>query len=142
MKGQVKFSKLPVAPNNISSKLMKFLLDQFLQSSKLSKQTGNIWNIIDNSITQGYGFTPYHTFIGQEKVISKNICSISETPLAIYLNARGQPSFIELYFDLPNADLNMVAIGVNDFLTDTPLGTFENRDNTTFYGALHNLIVE
>ena len=37
------------------------------------------------------------------------------------------------------ADYITVFGGVNDFIHKTPLGTFDSRDNTTFYGALHEL---
>ena len=50
-------------------------------------------------------------------------------------------SMSERYVDLPDdADLITVMGGTNDIRDGVPLGTFADRTNTTFYGALHVLL--
>ena len=46
------------------------------------------------------------------------------------------------YQDMPDADVVVVLGGSNDwYYTWTPIGTFGDRSNYTFYGALHNLVM-
>lgn len=50
-------------------------------------------------------------------------------------------SFVERFISMENnADVITVFGAANDFNRGVPLGTFQSRDNTEFYGALHNLI--
>jgi len=47
---------------------------------------------------------------------------------------------ISRYQDIPSADLIMIFMGTNDYGHETPLGTLEDTQDGTFYGALNTIV--
>ena len=113
------------------------LKKQFKYESKLKNKT---WNVLGDSITYGLGTTKtYHKIISDRTGIKVNNYGLSTSTIAAN-GWTGVQSFVERYTTMNKpADYITVFGGVNDFIHKTPLGTFDSRDNTTFYGALHEL---
>ncbi len=102
-----------------------------------------------DSITAGDGFTVaekstiiYPAIVGKKlgmKVINKAIggSAIASNPS----NETRNPMVLRYdYEDTNEADIVYIAIGTNDWAYQyTPIGTMEDREATTFYGALHLL---
>ena len=113
------------------------LKQQLKYESKLKNKT---WNVLGDSITYGLGTTKtYHQIIAERTGIEVNNYGLSTSTIAVN-GWTGVQSFVERYVSMnKTADYTTVFGGVNDFIHKTPLGTFDSRDNTTFYGALHEL---
>ena len=119
--------------------------DDFLDSLKQqlkyeSKLKNKIWNVLGDSITYGLGTTKtYHQIISDRTGIKVNNYGLSTSTIAVN-GWTGVQSFVERYTSM-NKPVDYITVfgGVNDFIHKTPLGTFDSRDNTTFYGALHEL---
>lgn len=105
-------------------------------------------NFLGDSITQGVGVSSenkiYHALLKDELNLkeAKNY-GISGTRIA------RQDDGDEKYFEdfcrraerMEDADAVVVFGGTNDFGHGTaPMGKFDDRDNYTYYGALHNLM--
>ena len=119
--------------------------DDFLDSLKKqlkyeSKLKYKTWDVLGDSITYGLGTTKtYHQIIAEKTGIKVNNYGLSTSTIAVN-GWTGVQSFVERYTTMnKTADYITVFCGVNDFIHKTPLGTFDSRDNTTFYGALHEL---
>ena len=119
--------------------------DDFLDSLKKqlkyeSKLKYKTWDVLGDSITYGLGTTKtYHQIIAEKTGIKVNNYGLSTSTIAVN-GWTGVQSFVERYTTMnKTADYITVFGGVNDFIHKTPLGTFDSRDNTTFYGALHEL---
>lgn len=114
----------------LNGKKMLFLGDSITFGVGVTNPDNIYWRrlaINDGCITKGYG--------------------ISGTRIAQNLNPSIYPEDDDLYFitRVPSmdADADVVVVfgGTNDFgHGDAPLGTMADRENTTFYGALHNLM--
>jgi lysophospholipase L1-like esterase len=77
-----------------------------------------------------------HGLCGFNTVINSGVCGSK-----IAKTSGRTDSFIERYASLDTSgDVILVMGGVNDFLFNVPLGTFNDTINTTFYGALKILI--
>ena len=119
--------------------------DDFLDSLKQqlnygSKLKNKTWNVLGDSITYGLGTTKtYHKIISDRTGIKVNNYGLSTSTIAVN-GWTGVQSFVERYLTM-NKSVDYITVfgGVNDFIHKTPLGTFDSRDNTTFYGALHEL---
>ena len=119
--------------------------DDFLDSLKQqlnygSKLKNKTWNVLGDSITYGLGTTKtYHQIISEKTGIKVNNYGLSTSTIAVN-GWTGVQSFVERYLTM-NKPVDYITVfgGVNDFIHKTPLGTFDSRDNTTFYGALHEL---
>jgi lysophospholipase L1-like esterase len=112
------------------------------QTMMTSQWKDKIWNVSLDSLTAGFGTTKsYHQYIQEDLGITTvNNYGISSTEICTS-GTSGDP-FIGRYLSMDvNADLITVLGGSNDFLHNAELGTFDSRDNSTFYGALHNLCV-
>lgn len=150
------FRDLKITQDNITNNLIDYLirvlpLDNSNNGSgntntaaPTSRWKGKKWNAVGDSITEGPNylrFTAYPTYISREKGIDMQNYGISGSTIAINSKAPGKPSFIERYSSMRQADLITIFGGTNDYGHNTPLGDFSSRDNTNFYGALHNLII-
>ena len=113
------------------------LKQQFKYESKLKNKT---WNVLGDSVTYGLGTTKtYHKIISDRTGIKVNNYGLSTSTIAVN-GWTGVQSFVERYLTMNKpADYITVFGGFNDFIHKTPLGTFDSRDNATFYGALHEL---
>ena len=119
--------------------------DDFLDSLKQqlnygSKLKNKTWDVLGDSITYGLGTTKtYHKIISDRTGIKVNNYGLSTSTIAVN-GWTGVQSFVERYTTM-NKPVDYITVfgGVNDFIHKTPLGSFESRDNTTFYGALHEL---
>ena len=115
----------------LKNKKMLFLGDSITFGVGVSDPDNIYWkrfSINDGCLTKGYG--------------------ISGTRIAANINPSIYPEDDNLYFitRVPSmdADADVVVVfgGTNDFgHGDAPLGSMTDRENTTFYGALHNLMI-
>ena len=125
--------------NILSSDVAELKASQTMMTSQWKDK---IWNVALDSLTAGFGTTKsYHQYIQEDLGITTiNNYGISSTEICTS-GTSGNP-FINRYLSMDvNADLITVLGGSNDFLHNAELGTFDSRDNSTFYGALHNLCV-
>lgn len=131
----------PVSENVVS-------LDQEVEGPKNEEVTiesqweGKIWNVAVDSVTYGFGTTKtYHQYIKEDLGIDTvNNYGVTSTEISTS-GTSGHP-FINIYLNMDaNADLITIFGGGNDFLHNCDMGTFASRDNSTFYGALHNLCI-
>ena len=100
------------------------------------------WNVLGDSITYGLGTTTtYHEILKnkysiptvRKYAVSGSQISTGGTNSA----ASSDDSFCNRYTNMDNeADLVTVLGGINDLLHKVPLGTMDDTDGTTFYGAL------
>ena len=103
-----------------------------------------IWNVIGDSISEGYNVTEaqtWHSLISSDSQfshITKYNTSLSSSAIT---DGGRVDSFIERYTQL-NADADLVTIfgGVNDYLHNMALGNKDDTVTTTFYGAINTLI--
>lgn len=114
---------------NLQGKKVAFLGDSITRGDG----TSNINNRYANVFSQMTGCEVYVDGIGGTRIAKQKIYS-------------GHPDhdkdFIGRVDNLPaDADIVVVFGGTNDFgHGDAPLGTFDDRSEYTFYGALHTLI--
>lgn len=107
-----------------------------------SNLSGLKWNVLGDSITNGYGHTPYHTFIAKNKgmALVRNY-GISGNKLATDSGGVGIPMCIRYAEMDDDADIITVMGGTNDQTYGVPLGVMSDRTVDTFYGSLHVLIL-
>ncbi len=106
-------------------------------------------NFLGDSITEGVGAsspdTCYVALMGSRYGAVCRNYGISGTRLARQTVPVGEPSFEQDFCGRveamdPDADAVVVFGGTNDFgHGDAPLGSFDDRTQDTFYGALHTL---
>ena len=108
-------------------------------------------NFLGDSITEGACLEDWNNVywmrLGRETGATVRGYGIGGTRIAPRLNPErpGEEGFAQYFGSRvasmdPDADLIVVWGGTNDFgHGDVPLGTMADRDNTTFYGALHCL---
>ena len=108
-------------------------------------------NFLGDSITEGACLDDWNNVywmrLGRETGAIVRGYGIGGTRIAPRLNPErpGEEGFAQYFGSRvagmgPDADIVVVWGGTNDFgHGDVPLGTMADRDNTTFYGALHRL---
>ena len=108
-------------------------------------------NFLGDSITEGACLEDWNNVywmrLGRETGATVRGYGIGGTRIAPRLNPErpGEEGFSQYFGSRvermdPDADIVVVWGGTNDFgHGDVPLGTIHDRDNTTFYGALHCL---
>ena len=108
-------------------------------------------NFLGDSITEGACLEDWNNVywmrLGRETGATVRGYGIGGTRIAPRLNPErpGEEGFGQYFGSRvagmdPDADIVVVWGGTNDFgHGDVPLGTIDDRDNTTFYGALHYL---
>ena len=107
-------------------------------------------NFLGDSITEGHGTSaPENIFLNRlsrATGATANNYGISGSRIARQLHPDNPDDRHERWFVTrvpemdPDADLNVVFGGTNDWgHGDAPLGTFADRTDDTFYGAMHNL---
>ena len=108
-------------------------------------------NFLGDSITEGACLEDWNNVywmrLGRETGATVRGYGIGGTRIAPRLNPErpGEEGFGQYFGSRvagmdPDADIVVVWGGTNDFgHGDVPLGTMDDRDNTTFYGALHCL---
>lgn len=109
-------------------------------------------NFLGDSITYGHGLSSskkrFTNLIAKEYGIIPRNYGISGTRIAKQINPSIKPvwdkDFISRVAEMDeDADLVVVFGGTNDFgHGDAPLGTMEDRNAYTFYGALHTLYTD
>lgn len=103
--------------------------------SKISK-----WNVLGDSITFGMGTTKtYHKYI-EEEYPNLTVINYGISGTEICKGGTHPNPMCERYAQMGDADLITVFGGVNDFLHNAPIGSFEVRNNATFYGGLRTLM--
>ena len=100
------------------------------------------WNVLGDSITYGYGVSDgkqYHQLLKSKyNIITVNNYGINSSEIASG-GSGGNPMCVR-YADMSStADLITVFGGVNDYLHNIPIGTIDDAETTTFYGALNVL---
>ena len=100
------------------------------------------WNVLGDSITYGLGTTATYHAILKDKysipTVAKYAVSGSQISTGGTNSATSSDdSFCNRYTSMDDdADLVTVFGGINDLLHRVPLGTMDDTDGTTFYGAL------
>ena len=105
-----------------------------------SKLAGKKWNAMGDSITNGYGYKPYHSWIAEDCGVTVRNYGISGNRLSTDGGPYGIPMCIRYNDMCDDADIITVMGGTNDQAHGVPLGVFTDRNVDTFYGALHVLI--
>ena len=113
-----------------------------------SENEANPWEgrsavFVGDSITAGSGTTKiYYEYLkeslGFGSVTSMGIAGSCISAASDY-NQSNQP-LINRYQDIPAADFIMIFMGTNDYGHETPLGSLEDTQDGTFYGALNVII--
>lgn len=108
---------------------------------------GKTGNFLGDSNTAGYGLTTptterFSSLIATDLGMTCNNYGVSGTKITKLSD--GDNSFTQRYLAMVNADIVFVLGGTNDYAHTTaygvaPFGTFADRMDTTFYGALHVL---
>lgn len=115
----------------LKGKKINFLGDSITQGSGVADQGNLFWKVVaarTGAVCRGYG-------IGGTR-IAKNIRPSSEPAFDAYFASRVDSMD-------PDADVIVVFGGTNDFgHGDAPLGAMPDRDENTFYGALHLLFTK
>ena len=145
--------------NNLDNKIItkSSLSDEVLSliGSGGTTPTTNKWfgktvNFIGDSITYGYGLTNYlterySTLVGDKLGMTVNNYGVSGTKIATTTNDYNG-SFTKRYLGMSDADIVFVFGGTNDYghgainsNHTAPFGTFSDRTDISFYGALHVL---
>ncbi len=110
---------------------------------KKSKWEGKKVNFLGDSITSGHGTTIIYHEIIKEKLgleIARNY-GISATRIASCKDDEDNSMSVRFSQMEDDVDLIMVFGGTNDFGHDkSPIGNFDDRCTSTFYGACHVLM--
>lgn len=109
-----------------------------LPSKARSELEGLTWNVMGDSIssTNYANSRPYWYHLAQENNMQVRNYAIS----GAWISKGGNQTISEAWETMEDeADIITVFAGTNDNLNTNPLGTMEDRTNTTFYGALHTL---
>ena len=98
---------------------------------------------VGDSITAGTGTTKtYHQFLeealGLGSVTAMGVPGSCVSAASDYSQSN-QP-LINRYQSIPSADLIVIFMGTNDYGHETPLGSMEDTQDGTFYGALNTII--
>lgn len=97
------------------------------------------WYALGDSITAGMATTKIYHQICQETMLC-NVINGGISGTEISTSGTYPTPMVERYINIPsNVNLITVFGGTNDFGHNATLGTFTNRDASTFYGALHIL---
>lgn len=118
----------------------KYILDKKinLPSKVNSELNGLTWNVMGDSISSTVYASgrPYWYHLAQEYGMQIRNYAIS----GAWISKGGNQTISEAWETMNDeADIITVFAGTNDNLNTNPLGTMEDRTNTTFYGALHVL---
>ena len=98
---------------------------------------------VGDSITAGSGTTKiYYSFLeealGFDSVTAMGVGGSCVSAYSDY--GTGNQPLINRYETIPSADLIVIFMGTNDYGHETPLGTVEDTEDGTFYGALNTII--
>ena len=133
------YQSVTVGLETLNSEVEELKISQTMMTSQWKDK---IWNVAVDSITYGFGTTKtYHQYIKEDLgIVTVNNYGVNSTEICTS-GTSGHP-FMNIYLTMDvNADLITIFGGANDFLHNCDMGTFASRDNTTFYGALHNLCI-
>ena len=108
----------------------------------------NLWSgrsavFVGDSITAGIGTTKlYYQFLEEALELgSVTAMGVSGSCISAYSDyGTGNQPLINRYQSIPSADLIVIFMGTNDYGHETPLGTAEDSQDGTFYGALNTII--
>jgi len=108
---------------DLKGKKINFLGDSITEGLRTSSEAARFSNLIAeryDAICRNYG--------------------ISGTKIALRDDEAHERAFVVRYKDMDDdADIVVVMGSTNDCGAKNPFGTFDSRDDYTFYGALHNL---
>lgn len=138
-------TKLPTAIIANETKV-KFTSDSFKQWIKKDLDVNRPlsmlkWNVLGDSITAAPDKTrSYHSILRDNENLFVRNYGISGTRIAYQAGQTNEMS--TRYTNMDNdADIVTVFGGINDMNNNITLGVMSDRVNTTFYGALHVLLV-
>ena len=100
-------------------------------------------NFLGDSITDpshSAATKKYHAYLQEMAGIVPNVYGIAGTEISTG-GTYSNPMVTRYVGMSKTAHLITVFGGINDYLHNAELGSFESRDNATFYGAVHNLCV-
>jgi len=108
----------------------------------------NLWSgrsavFVGDSITAGIGTTQiYYQYLEEALGLgSVTAMGVGGSCISAYSDygTSNQP-LINRYQNIPSADLIVIFMGTNDYGHETPLGSMEDTQDGTFYGALNTII--
>jgi len=104
-----------------------------------SNWEGKTWNAVGDSITENGMYTKLvSAYLG----LKTNNFGLASSTIAVNNSYLKNMSIYERVLDYPDADLWTIFGGVNDWLYKTPVGTINDTDPSTFYGALKAICEE
>ena len=113
------------------------------EEAEVTPWSGRSAVFVGDSITAGTGTTKtYYQFLeetlGFGSVTAMGVAGSCVSAASDY-GQSNQP-LINRYQSIPSADLIVVFMGTNDYGHETPLGSVEDTQDGTFYGALNTII--
>lgn len=124
------------------------LIQQIEEAQKVNNYKGKLYCALGDSITYGYIPRNYTGYPGQlnsyalltAKKLGMDFMNFGISGSTVAQHPSRNPMSVR-YTDLPdNADVITVMGGTNDVRNGIPLGTMNDRDNSTYYGALYVLM--
>lgn len=108
----------------------------------------NLWNgrsalFVGDSITEGIGTTKiYYQFLSETLGFSSvNAMGVAGSCISAASDyGQGNQPLINRYQKIPSTDLIVIYMGTNDYGHETPLGSVEDTQDVSFYGALNTII--
>ena len=111
-------------------------------------ETENQWNgksavFVGDSITAGLGTTKIYyeylqDYLGFSSMTPMGVAGSCISAASDY--GQGNQPLISRYQNIPSGDLIVIFMGTNDYGHETPLGSAEDTQDGTFYGALNTII--
>lgn len=97
------------------------------------------YGALGDSITQGYGVTPYGDVLASSEKLMFTNYGISGNRIADSTETGSEPMYIR--YTAMNDDLDIITVfgGTNDYASQTPIGENDDSTGSTFKGALNIL---
>lgn len=116
-----------------------YTINGIAEGNPTDKLYGKTAAFIGDSITRGAGSsTPFTDYLMQETSLTVSNFGVDGSCIADKASETAQ-SFIDRLADYQSADIIGVMGGTNDFWNNVPMGTIDDSDTTTFYGALNTI---
>lgn len=116
-----------------------YTINGIAEGNPTDKLYGKTAAFIGDSITRGAGSsTPFTDYLAQETSLTVSNFGVDGSCIADKASETAE-SFIDRLADYQSADIIGVMGGTNDFWNNVPMGTIDDSDTTTFYGALNTI---
>lgn len=116
-----------------------YTINGIAEGNPTDKLYGKTAAFIGDSITRGAGSsTPFTDYLAQETSLTVSNFGVDGSCIADKASETAQ-SFIDRMASYECADIIGVMGGTNDFWNNVPMGTIDDSETNTFYGALNTL---